>query len=117
MVAKMGVLGLIQQQVNTNMQEQWKDAYPGITGHLISWALKSVGRDPEQGSYSALWALTAPEITEKDLNGHYFTDPGTEGSLSSQAKDAKLGESLWELSEKIVKNKLGPDALVDWKKR
>lgn len=96
------------------MQDQWKDAYPGITGHLISWAIKSVGRSPEQGAFSALWALTAPEITEQDKNGGYFTDPGKEGSLSSQAQDAELGKNLWELSEKIVKEKLGADALVDW---
>ncbi|RYP72618.1 hypothetical protein DL771_004113 [Monosporascus sp. 5C6A] len=103
--------------VNTNMQEQWKDAYPGLTGHLISWALKSAGRTPEQGSFSALWALTAPEITEKDQNGYYFSDPGTEGTVSSQAKDPELGKALWELSEKIVKDKLGDDALVDWNAR
>lgn len=100
--------------VNTEMQEQWKDAYPGITGTLISWAVKSVGRDPEQGAYSALWALTAPEITQKDQNGAYFSDPGTLGTESSQAKDEKLGKALWELSEKIVKQKLGTDALVNW---
>ncbi|KAM7189905.1 hypothetical protein V8F33_009814 [Rhypophila sp. PSN 637] len=100
--------------VNTGMQDQWKDAYPGITGQLISWAMKSVGRSPEQGAYSALWALTAPEITEKDQNGGYYTDPATEGSLSSQAQDAQLGKNLWDLSEQIVKDKLGNDALVDW---
>lgn len=100
--------------VNTGMQDQWKDAYPGITGHLISLAMKSVGRSVEQGAFSALWALTAPEITDKDQNGGYFTDPGTEGSLSSQAGKPELGKNLWELSEKIIKEKLGSDALVDW---
>jgi len=104
--------------VNTNMQEQWKDAYPGVTGYLISWALKSVGRTPEQGSFSTLWALTAPDVTHKDPDQeYYFTDPGTVGSLSSQAKDPELGRALWELSEKIVKDKLGDDALVDWNGR
>lgn len=96
------------------MQDQWKAAYPGVTGHLISAAMKSVGRNPEQGAFSALWALTAPEITEKDQNGAYFVDPGKQGSPSSQAKDPELGKNLWELSERIVKEKLGDDALVDW---
>ncbi|KAM7212880.1 hypothetical protein V8F06_011730 [Rhypophila decipiens] len=81
-----------------------KDAYPGITGQLISWAMKSVGRSPEQGAFSALWALTAPEITKKDQNG----------GLSSQAQDAPLGKNPWDLSEQIIKDKLGNDALVDW---
>jgi len=103
--------------VNTNMQEQWKDAYEGITGKLISWAMKAGGRDIEQGSYSALWALTAPEIAEKDQNGFYFNDPGQQGKESAQASDASLAEALWKLSEKIVKEKVGDDALVDWHAR
>ena len=98
------------------MQEQWKDAYPGTTGHLISWAMKAVGRSPEQGSFSALWALASPDIPGnlQGTHGYYFTDPGKEGTLSSQAKDPELGKALWELSEKIVKQKMGDDALVDW---
>jgi hypothetical protein len=104
-------------QVNTAMQDQWKDAYPGFTGHLISYAMKFIGRDVEQGSYSALWALTASEIDEKHTNGAYFVDPGKEGKESSQASDPELGAQLWELGEKLVKEKLGDDALVDWNEK
>jgi hypothetical protein len=97
------------------MQEQWKDAYPGLTGSLLSWAFKSVGRDPEQGAYSTLWALTAPEIPMEKQNGGYFTDPGIRGNESRQASDAELGAALWHLSESLVKSKLGDDALIDWR--
>jgi len=79
--------------------------------------MKAVGRDIEQGSYAALWALTAPEITEKGQNGFYFSDPAQLGKETSQASDPQLGEALWKLSEKIVKEKIGDDALVDWKTR
>lgn len=61
--------------VNTNMQQQWKAAYPGIFGNMLSWAMTTIGRDVEQGSYSALWAATSPEIEEKNLQGYYFVDP------------------------------------------
>jgi hypothetical protein len=104
-------------QVNTAMQNQWKDAYPGITGQLISYAMRFIGRDPEQGSYSTLWALTAPEIEEKRLNGAYFTDPDKQTEPSAQASDPALGADLWQLSEKLVKEKLGDDALVDWNEK
>jgi NAD(P)-dependent dehydrogenase (short-subunit alcohol dehydrogenase family) len=120
--------------VNTAMQQQWKDAYPGITGQLLSNAMLFAGRDVEQGSYSALWAATAPEIEDKDMNGFYFNDPvsfsnraatssdrklinvqqGQPGKESSQASDEKLGAALWDLSERIIKDKLGSDALLDW---
>jgi len=101
--------------VKTGMQDQWKAAYPGITGHLLSFAMKALGRDPEQGAYSSLWALTAPEIDEKNINAEYYTDPGTPGKESSQASDPQLGEALWKLSEHLVKDKLGNDALLSWR--
>jgi hypothetical protein len=96
------------------MQQQWKDAYPGITGTLLSWAMQAVGRDIEQGSYSALWALTSKDVEDNDMNGGYFTDPAKPDKGSSQAQDAHLGLALWRLSEKLVKEKLGDDALNDW---
>jgi NAD(P)-dependent dehydrogenase (short-subunit alcohol dehydrogenase family) len=100
--------------VNTAMQQQWKDAYPGIVGKLITSVMLTVGRDVEQGSYSALYAATSPEVEENGWNGYYFTDPGQPGKESAQASDPALGAALWELSEQIIKSKLGEDALVDW---
>lgn len=103
--------------VNTAMQQQWKDAYPGITGKILSQVMLLGGRSPEQGSYSALWALTSPEIEEKDLNGHYFNDPGQPGKETAQASDANLGAALWGLSERIITGKLGDDAILSWSKQ
>lgn len=99
------------------MQQQWKDAYPGITGKILTQAMLFAGRSPEQGSYSALWALTSPEIEEKDLNGYYFNDPGQPGKETAQASDPNLGAALWDLSERIVTDKLGDDALLSWSKQ
>jgi hypothetical protein len=96
------------------MQQQWKDAYPGLTGKLLTWGMLAGGRDVKQGSYSALWALTSPKIQEEDMNGWYFNDPDTPGKESSQASDPALGTALWELSHRIIKEKLGEDALLDW---
>jgi len=57
------------------MQQQWKDAYPGLFGKLLSWGMQSMGRDIEQGAYSAVWAATSPDVEEKKLQGMYFIDP------------------------------------------
>ncbi|KAK4120570.1 NAD(P)-binding protein [Parathielavia appendiculata] len=97
--------------VNTAMQQQWKDAYPGVTGKLLTWAMLAFGRDVQQGSYSALWALTSDKVQ----SGWYYSDPDQPGKESAQASDENLGEALWELSHRIIKDKLGKDALVDWK--
>lgn len=58
------------------MQEQCKDAYPGVTGQILSYDMKAISRNPEQGSYSTLWALSASEIEENRQNGAYLSDPG-----------------------------------------
>ncbi|KAJ4246527.1 hypothetical protein NW762_013467 [Fusarium torreyae] len=100
--------------VNTAMQQQWKDAYPGLTGKLLSWSMLAIGRDVEQGSYSALWALTSPRIEEEDLNGYYFVDPDKEGNETNQASNPELASNLWDLSTSLIKEKLGDDAFVDW---
>jgi hypothetical protein len=96
------------------MQQQWKDAYPGITGKLISWLTIALGRDVEQGAYSALWALTSDKIEKENMNGWYFNDPDKPGKETEQASDPKLAENLWKLSEKMVTDKLGKEALIDW---
>jgi len=100
--------------VNTGMQQQWKDAYPGLFGKMVSWGMLAAGRSIEQGSYSALWAATSPEIEEKNLQGYYFIDPGKEGQESSQASDEKLGDALWTLSTNLINEKVGENALVPW---
>jgi hypothetical protein len=46
--------------------------------------------------------------------GKYYTDPGKVGGESSQASDEKLGTNLWELSQTVIHEKLGPDALLPW---
>jgi hypothetical protein len=76
------------------MQQQLKDAYPGLLGTLLTTVGLTVGRSPEQGAYSALYdlsslflspsrmltwlsryAATSPEIEQKGWNGVYLTDP------------------------------------------
>ena len=96
------------------MQQQWKDAYPGITGKLLTAAMLVGGRDVEQGSYSALYAATSPEVEEKGWNGYYLADPGQPGKESKQASDPALGAALWQHSERLVKDVVGEDALQDW---
>ncbi len=61
--------------VNTDMQDQWEAAYPGILGTITKNVSLAFGRDPEQGCYSALYAAFSDEIVQKDYNGAYFSDP------------------------------------------
>jgi len=102
--------------VNTDMQDQWETAYPGLFGKLVKNVTLMMGRDPEQGSYSALYAATSPEPLEKGWNGYYFSDPAQPGKETSLASDPYLGTALWELSTRLVQEKVGKDALKPWDK-
>jgi hypothetical protein len=74
----------------------------------------AVGRDVEQGSYSALYAATSPEVEEKGWNRYYFANPGKAGKERSRASDSELGRRQGQFSQDIIKEKLGDDALFDW---
>ncbi|BCS17308.1 short chain dehydrogenase/reductase family protein [Aspergillus puulaauensis] len=100
--------------VNTAMQEQWKEAYPGLLGKLLTTAMTAISRSPEQGSFSALYAATSPEVEEKGWNGYYFTDPGQPGKETAQASHSGLGSALWDLSHKMIRGKVGDGGMVDW---
>lgn len=108
------ITGTDMMQVNTAMQQQWKDAYPGLLGKLITTAMTTIGRSPEQGSFSALYAATSPEVEEKGWNGYYFTDPGQPGKETAQASNLGLGAALWDLSHKMIEDKVGEGGMVDW---
>lgn len=96
------------------MQTQYNEAYPGIFGKALSAFNLAIGRDPEQGSYSALYAALSDEIVEKGYNGFYFADPGVPGKETNQGADLNLAAALWGLSERMTKRLLGDDALKSW---
>ena len=96
------------------MQQQWKSAYPGLFGNLVSKSMLALGRTVEQGSYSALYAATSPEVEEKGYNGYYLNDVASPGKETSQANDKFLGVALWELSHRLIREKVGEDAMVSW---
>ncbi|KAL5525795.1 hypothetical protein ACEPAG_7132 [Sanghuangporus baumii] len=100
--------------VHTGQQNQLKDAYGETTGGILKTATVPFMRTPDQGSLSTLWAATSPEVEEKNLQGSYVTDPGSVGGETKQAQDDLLGEQLWTLAQKLIKEKAGEDAFLDW---
>jgi hypothetical protein len=41
-------------------------------------------------------------------------DPGKAGRETAQCSDRVLGWALWDLSQRLLKDVLGPDGLHDW---
>ncbi|KAK4689528.1 hypothetical protein P7C73_g561, partial [Tremellales sp. Uapishka_1] len=102
--------------VNTDMQDQWREAYGQVVGGAVQMVTEAFGRSPIQGSYSALYAALSPDIVEKEWNGVYLADPAKLGGETAQAQDKNLATSLWELSERMVHRIVGEDALNEWTK-
>lgn len=100
--------------VHTGQQDQFKEAYGALFGTLMKYAVVPFMRAPDQGSLSTLWAATSDDVGDAGWGGSYFTQPGVTGCESRQACDPELGRNLWELSESVVKEKLGEDALLPW---
>jgi hypothetical protein len=86
----------------------------GIVGAAIKAVSVGFSRSPEQGSYSGLYAALSDEVIEKNYNGYYLIDPAKEGKESKQGSDKWLIAALWDLSHRLLKEKVGDDALVAW---
>lgn len=102
--------------VHTDQQDQFKEAYGQVFGSMLKYTVVPFMRAADQGSLSTLWAATSEDV-EKQLSGwagKYVTDPGQLGDESKQACDPELGARLWKLSEEIIRDKAGEDALLPW---
>ena len=53
-------------------------------------------KTPQQGALTQLFAATSPEAK----NGHYYVPTGVENSGSTLSQDTKLGDELWEWTER-----------------
>jgi len=93
--------------VATEQQKGATEAY-GILGKALETAASVLFMSPEQGSESALWAGTAPSVSERreEVQGRYFTEAdGKVDTESNQAKDDQIAQNLWNLSVKVLKDK------------
>ncbi|KAL0948475.1 hypothetical protein HGRIS_011044 [Hohenbuehelia grisea] len=110
--------------VHTGQQAQFKEAYGTILGTMLEAVTIPFMRNPEQGSASTVWAAVSPAVDGSDgksesekWQGAYVTDPGVKSVPSGMALDDEIAENLWRLSEELVAEKLGADALLDWEQK
>jgi WW domain-containing oxidoreductase len=68
--------------VATEQQQGATEAY-GMLGKAVETAASLLFMTPEQGSESALWALTAPAVVERreEVHGGYFSEADGKVSL------------------------------------
>ncbi|KAJ8703451.1 hypothetical protein PTI98_002072 [Pleurotus ostreatus] len=107
--------------VHTGQQDQFKEAYGEVIGSVLKSVTVPFMKDPNQGSASTVWAAVSREVDGSDgaggrnkWQGSYVTDPGTKSNPTAQASNDELANNLWRLSEELIREKLGSDALLKW---
>jgi hypothetical protein len=103
---------IISPKANADVVEQQYGAIEayGALGQVVNAASRVLFMTPQQGSESALYAVTSPKVVERwsELQGAYITEAdGKVGTETEQAKDDQLAKNLWELSCKVLKDKIG----------
>lgn len=74
--------------------------HPGVIGtKLLKKGFGAGGASLEQGARTSVYCATATELAT--VTGRYYSD-SREVPCAAQARDEKLEEGLWELSEKLT---------------
>lgn len=93
--------------VETDQPKQAEEAYgkAGVLGHKM---IKPFLKDPvASGCRSALFAATSERVVSEGISGGYIVPDAKVVEPSEMAKDEELGERLWELSERLLRERLG----------
>lgn len=93
--------------VGTDQPKQAEEAYgkAGALGHTL---LKLFLQEPvSSGCRSALFAATAKRVEEEGISGCYIVPDAKVTEPSDRAKDEMLGERLLDLSERLLRERLG----------
>ncbi|CAG8515405.1 1999_t:CDS:2 [Cetraspora pellucida] len=104
---------LFTTELAKRLTETNTDLYGSFVSSFGSWIkpLVSLGTffmlTPNDGALTQLYCATSPEIEEKNHRGKYFIPFGELGQTNAPAKDEELAKTLWNFSEKFIKEKLG----------
>ena len=102
--------------IHPSRPHQFRKAYGPVLGTAAAAVLAPFERAPAEACLSVLWAATAPEV-EADWawwQGAYVSAPGVRGAESAMAEGEERGELLWAMSEGLVRQLLGSEALHPW---
>lgn len=96
--------------VDTTQSDQAVDVYGGLV-KVLRAVTRPLMKDPRvEGCASALFAATATEVMRRGVCGRYITPPDVVCEPSAVAGDEGLQERLWELSEGLLREKVGGEA-------
>lgn len=93
--------------VSTDQPEQAVEAF-GTLGKIGVAAVRPFMKDPvAKGCRSALFAATADDVVKDKIQGQYIVPDKKVTEPSNQAKDEKLAAALWNLTKKVLEEKVG----------
>ncbi|KAJ8083495.1 hypothetical protein PM082_009369 [Marasmius tenuissimus] len=93
--------------VNTHMSKaEIHEPYP-LGGYAMSHGLEPFKKDQFEGATSTVYAATVA-----DRSGQYINPPATPEPGSKPSQDEKLGDSLMELTRRVIKEKTGEEIIL-----
>ncbi|KAK4051256.1 hypothetical protein OIV83_003078 [Microbotryomycetes sp. JL201] len=61
----------------------------------------------EDGALSSVWATCSPEVEEENKFGEYIVPHARIGKTTAYGTDAQLASDLWDLSQRLINEKVG----------
>ena len=113
------VLSVDPGAIHPKQPQQLHKAFGPIWGNALRALASPFERTVGEACQTALWAATASELEEEweRWQGAYVSAVGVVGEESRMARDEMREEQLWRMSESLVKQRLGEDALWPWSDR
>ncbi|KAK4056253.1 hypothetical protein OIO90_002696 [Microbotryomycetes sp. JL221] len=62
---------------------------------------------PQDGALSSVWCATCDEVEEKNMFGEYIIPHARKGHTTAYARDPQLAADLFDLSQRLVNEKVG----------
>jgi NAD(P)-dependent dehydrogenase (short-subunit alcohol dehydrogenase family) len=59
-----------------------------------------------QGALTSLYLATSPDVVQQGIKNKYYVPFAKVGELSKQAQDDEMAKNLWDMTEKLVTEKL-----------
>jgi NAD(P)-dependent dehydrogenase (short-subunit alcohol dehydrogenase family) len=81
--------------------------FSSIVGAVSHLASSMAALTPPEGAYTSLYTACSPEIQEKQIRGKYFAPFARMQDPSPLAQNEELAKRLWNVSEQVLKEKLG----------
>ncbi|KAH8551820.1 hypothetical protein BGW37DRAFT_557057 [Umbelopsis sp. PMI_123] len=98
--------GVKNVYVNSNHPGVVKTELTRYNGPLLTFLVRSVSMNTEDGAITQMYLATSPEVEQRDIRGQYYVPYASPSKPFSHATSQKNQTKLWDFTEKILYEKV-----------